>query len=52
MTVFFGAISFGLVYLKEEIVRWALHSQLTKGQFKRRFVLVGTERNWPGCGRD
>jgi exopolysaccharide biosynthesis polyprenyl glycosylphosphotransferase len=44
MMVFFGVISFGLVYGKEEIVRWALHSQLAKAQYKRRFVLVGTER--------
>jgi exopolysaccharide biosynthesis polyprenyl glycosylphosphotransferase len=44
MIVFFGLISFGLVYAKEELVRLVLHSQLTKAQYKRRFVLVGTER--------
>src|SRR5205823_11334639 len=32
MIVFFGIISFGLVYAKEEAVRWALRSQLAKGQ--------------------
>ncbi|MEJ0088430.1 MAG: sugar transferase [Limisphaerales bacterium] len=44
MIVFFGVISFTLVYLKEELVRWTLHSRLGRAQFKRRFILVGTER--------
>jgi exopolysaccharide biosynthesis polyprenyl glycosylphosphotransferase len=44
MMLFFGAISFSVVYLKEEFVRWALHSKLAQSQFKRRFVLVGTAR--------
>jgi exopolysaccharide biosynthesis polyprenyl glycosylphosphotransferase len=44
MIVFFGIISFSLIYLKEELVRWTLRSQLAQSQFKRRFVLVGTER--------
>jgi exopolysaccharide biosynthesis polyprenyl glycosylphosphotransferase len=44
MIVFFGLISFSLVYAKEELVRLVLHSRLAKTQYKRRFVLVGTER--------
>jgi exopolysaccharide biosynthesis polyprenyl glycosylphosphotransferase len=44
MMVFFGVISFSLVYLKEELVRWTLQSQFAQSQFKRRFILVGTER--------
>jgi len=44
MMVFFGVISFSLVYLKEELVRWALRSRLAQSQSKRRFVLVGTAR--------
>jgi exopolysaccharide biosynthesis polyprenyl glycosylphosphotransferase len=44
MIVFFGVISFSLVYLKEELVRWALLSRLGRLQSKRRFVLVGTAR--------
>ncbi|MEI9863137.1 MAG: sugar transferase [Limisphaerales bacterium] len=44
MIVFFGVISFTLVYIKEELVRWTLHSRLGRRQFKRRFILVGTER--------
>jgi exopolysaccharide biosynthesis polyprenyl glycosylphosphotransferase len=44
MMVFFGIISFSTVYLKEELVRWVLHSKLAQSQFKRRVVLVGTAR--------
>ena len=42
MIFFFGIISFSLVYAKEELVRWTLHSRLGQAQFKRRFILVGT----------
>ncbi len=41
--VWFGAISFALIYIKEEALRQAFKSGLAQGQFKRRFVLVGTE---------
>jgi exopolysaccharide biosynthesis polyprenyl glycosylphosphotransferase len=44
MMVFFGVISFSAVYLKEELVRLALHSRLAQSQTRRRFVLVGTAR--------
>jgi exopolysaccharide biosynthesis polyprenyl glycosylphosphotransferase len=44
MMVFFGVISFSLVYAKEEVVRWVLHSRMGQAQSKRRFILVGTER--------
>jgi exopolysaccharide biosynthesis polyprenyl glycosylphosphotransferase len=44
MIGFFGVISFSLVYLKEELVRLVLRSRLAQSQYKRRFVLVGTER--------
>ncbi len=40
--VFFGAISFTLVYLKEEMIRWALRSKLGQLQYQRRFILLGT----------
>jgi len=39
---FFGIISFTLVYLKEELVRWALRSKFGQAQYQRRFLLVGT----------
>ena len=44
MMVFFGLISFGLIYAKEELVLWALRSRMARSQSKRRFVLVGTAR--------
>jgi exopolysaccharide biosynthesis polyprenyl glycosylphosphotransferase len=40
--VFFGIISFSLVYLKEELVRWALRSKFAQLQYKRRFILIAT----------
>jgi exopolysaccharide biosynthesis polyprenyl glycosylphosphotransferase len=39
--MFFGVISFGMVWLKEEILRFALHTKLARYQNKRRFILVG-----------
>jgi exopolysaccharide biosynthesis polyprenyl glycosylphosphotransferase len=39
---FFGAISFTLVCLKEELVRLALRSKFAQFQYKRRFILIGT----------
>lgn len=43
LVVFFGLISFTLVYAKEELFRLALKSRFVQVQFKRRFILVGTE---------
>jgi exopolysaccharide biosynthesis polyprenyl glycosylphosphotransferase len=40
--MFFGVISFTLIYLKEELVRWALRSKFGQSQYQRRFVLIGT----------
>ncbi|MGB7749681.1 MAG: sugar transferase [Verrucomicrobiia bacterium] len=40
--VFFGSVSFGLVYLKEELMRWALRSKFAQFQYKRRFILIAT----------
>jgi exopolysaccharide biosynthesis polyprenyl glycosylphosphotransferase len=37
---FFGCISFTMVYLKEELVRWALRSKFAQLQYKRRFILI------------
>lgn len=39
---FFGVISFTLVYVKEELIRWALRSKIGRSQYQRRFLLVGT----------
>lgn len=40
--VLFGGISFAMVFLKEELVRWGLKSTLGQSQFKKRLLLVGT----------
>jgi exopolysaccharide biosynthesis polyprenyl glycosylphosphotransferase len=42
VVVWFGFISFGVVFAKEELQRWARRSQLAQDQFRRRVVLVGT----------
>jgi exopolysaccharide biosynthesis polyprenyl glycosylphosphotransferase len=39
--MFFGIISFGMVWLKEEGLRFALRTKLARYQSKRRFILVG-----------
>jgi exopolysaccharide biosynthesis polyprenyl glycosylphosphotransferase len=41
--IWFGGISFGLIYGKEEALRLAFKSGFAQGQYKRRFILVGTE---------
>ena len=40
----FGCIGFFMAYLKEELIRLLLKSKVARLQFKRRFILVGTER--------
>jgi exopolysaccharide biosynthesis polyprenyl glycosylphosphotransferase len=42
--ILFGCIGFCMVYLKEELSRLLLKSKLAQLQYKRRFILVGTER--------
>ncbi len=42
--ILFGCVGFCLVCLKEELVRVLLKSKMAQLQYKRRFVLVGTER--------
>jgi exopolysaccharide biosynthesis polyprenyl glycosylphosphotransferase len=40
----FGCLGFGMVYLKEELVRWVLKSKMAQLQYRRRFIIVGDER--------
>jgi exopolysaccharide biosynthesis polyprenyl glycosylphosphotransferase len=40
--VFFGLISFVLVWIKEELLRVVLRSRMAKAQYKRRIVIAGT----------
>jgi exopolysaccharide biosynthesis polyprenyl glycosylphosphotransferase len=44
VATFFGCISFGLVYAKEELLRLVVRSKLAQAQSKRRFILVGVEK--------
>jgi exopolysaccharide biosynthesis polyprenyl glycosylphosphotransferase len=37
----FGVISFGLVWLKEELLRLVLNSRLAKAQYLRRIIIAG-----------
>jgi len=39
--IFFGLLSFGLVWAKEEILRFVLRSRLARKQYKRRIILAG-----------
>jgi exopolysaccharide biosynthesis polyprenyl glycosylphosphotransferase len=41
--VWFGALSFVLVFAKEEITLWILRGQMASSQFRRRFILIGTD---------
>ncbi|MGA2854045.1 MAG: sugar transferase [Verrucomicrobiota bacterium] len=43
VTVWFGVISFILICCKEEVMRLAFKSGFAQGQYKRRFILAGTE---------
>ena len=38
----FGLIAFSLVYLKEELMRFAAKSRIGQAQHRRRFLLIGT----------
>jgi exopolysaccharide biosynthesis polyprenyl glycosylphosphotransferase len=40
--VWFGGISFALVFAKEELFLLALKSKLAQAQYRRRFILLGT----------
>ena len=39
--IWFGFISFGLVFAKEELIRWTLKSKFAQAQYRRRLILVG-----------
>jgi exopolysaccharide biosynthesis polyprenyl glycosylphosphotransferase len=50
--VWFGVIRFVLVFLKEELMRAILRSELAQTQRKRRFILVGTEEETARMGAE
>ena len=41
VVVWFGLISFGLVFAKEELARWAATTRMAREQSRRRVILVG-----------
>ena len=43
VAMFFGCISFMLLFAKEELVRLAVRTKFAQFQYKRRFILVGEE---------
>jgi exopolysaccharide biosynthesis polyprenyl glycosylphosphotransferase len=43
VVVWFGCISFILVFVKEELLRLAFKSKLAREQYRRRFILVGPQ---------
>jgi len=45
VVIFFGLISFLLVYLKEEVVQWGYKSKLGQSQLKTRVMLVGAKED-------
>jgi exopolysaccharide biosynthesis polyprenyl glycosylphosphotransferase len=40
--IIFGAISFAVVWIKEEFLQFMLQSRITRDQYKRRVILAGT----------
>jgi exopolysaccharide biosynthesis polyprenyl glycosylphosphotransferase len=45
VVIWFGALSFALVFAKEELLRVANRSRFAQTQFRRRFVLVGASED-------
>ncbi|MDB6029080.1 MAG: exopolysaccharide biosynthesis polyprenyl glycosylphosphotransferase [Verrucomicrobiales bacterium] len=43
VVIYFGGISFGLIWLKEELVRWGYKNKLGQEQVRRRLLLIGTK---------
>ena len=41
VVVWFGLISFGLVFIKEEVLRWLSSTRMAQAQYRRRVILVG-----------
>ena len=41
VVIWFGSITFTLVFAKEELMRWAANTSLAQAQYRRRVILVG-----------
>ncbi|HYG34446.1 MAG TPA: sugar transferase [Clostridia bacterium] len=48
VVIWFGGISFILLMLKEELIRYAVKSNVARAQYRRRYILIGTgpETDW------
>jgi exopolysaccharide biosynthesis polyprenyl glycosylphosphotransferase len=44
VVVWFGFISFGLVFVKEEVLRWLASTKMAQAQYRRRVILVGASQ--------
>ena len=52
VVIWFGLISFMLVYLKEEILLLVFKSKLAQSQYRRRYLLVGTREETARLGHE
>jgi exopolysaccharide biosynthesis polyprenyl glycosylphosphotransferase len=43
VVIWFGFIAFGLVFAKEELLRWLASTRLARAQYRRRVILVGAD---------
>ncbi|MEI6779492.1 MAG: sugar transferase [Verrucomicrobiota bacterium] len=41
VVIWFGFIAFGLVFAKEELLRWVASTKVAQAQYRRRVILVG-----------
>ena len=41
VVIWFGVIGFGLVFAKEELLRWLVTTKLARAQYRRQLILVG-----------
>ena len=52
VVIWFGFISFGLVFVKEEVVRWAASTKVARAQYRRRIILVGASEDTAADGEE
>ncbi len=43
--ILFGPLSFVLIFIKEELVRWGYRSQFGQSQLKKRLILIGSKED-------
>jgi exopolysaccharide biosynthesis polyprenyl glycosylphosphotransferase len=50
--IWFGLFAFGLVFIKEELLRAAFRSKIAQAQYRRRFILLGTKAETTRMGAE